>query len=171
MYKQIITGVVVALFTTSFGCSSTPNHDRAIEIGRNYSKTVFDLSLTGTRPLGTDDNYRKVGHILPVQKRTTLGKHFELSRDNIISFTGVLTEIDEDHLRLNGHFKGVGPANQPLNVDVDISVGMGIHCGIHYFRDPKNLYAAAGGNDLLRIRKIEVKELPKKVDPSQKLAF
>jgi hypothetical protein len=162
MHKQIITSVFVALFTTSFGCSSTPNHDRAIELGRNYSTTVFDLSLTGTRPLGTDDNYRKVGHILPVQKRTTLGKNFELSRDNIISFTGVLTEIDEDHLRLKGHFKGVGPANKPLNVDVDILVGMGIHGGTHYFRGPKNLYASAGGNDILRIGKIELKRLPNK---------
>lgn len=162
MHTHIITGLVIAALAISCGCSSTPNHDRSIEIGRNYSTTVFDLSLTGTRRLGTDKNYRKVGHILPVQKRVTLGEHFELSRGNIISFAGVLTKIDEDHLRLKGHFRGIGPAKRPLDVDVDISVNMGIHGGIHYFRDPKNLYAAAGGNDHLYINKIEVKELPNK---------
>ena len=160
IHKHIITGLVAVLLATSYGCSSTPNHDRAIEIGRKYSTTKFDLTLTGTRPLGTNENYRVVGHILPVTKRLTLGEKFELSRGDIISLTGVLTEIDEDHLQLKGHFKGIGPAGHPLDVEVDIRIGMGIHGGIHYFRDPKNLYAAAGGNDHLYIRKIEVKELP-----------
>ncbi|MEI6150105.1 MAG: hypothetical protein WCS01_13475 [bacterium] len=169
MQKHIVACLLVSVLVTAFGCSSTPNHDRAIEIGRNYSTTLFDLTLTGTRPLGTNENYRMVGHILPIRKRVTLGERFELSRGDIISVSGVLTEIDRDHLRFVGHFRGVGPAQRPLDVDIDMPVSMGIHGGNLYFRDPRNLYAAAGGNDYLEIDKIEKKDLPNQAIDSDKI--
>jgi hypothetical protein len=162
-YTHVILVLLTCVIGSSCGCSSTPNHDRAIEIGRNYSTTVFDLTLTGTRPLGTNENFRIEGHILPVTKRVKLGDQFTLTRGDIISLTGVLTEIDKDHLQLKGHFKGHGPLNRPIDIEVDIPIGMGIHGGTHYFRDPKNHALAAMGNDNLSIRKIDVKELPNRV--------
>lgn len=160
MYKYITSCLIMAVLAISCGSSGTPNHDRAIEVGRDYSTNVFDLTLTGTRALGMNDDYRIVGHILPVRKRVNLGERFELSRGDIISVSGVLTEIDKDHLRFVGHFKGNGPAQHPLDVDIDVSVSLGIHGGQLYFRDPNNLYASAGGNDYLEIDKIEKKDLP-----------
>jgi hypothetical protein len=136
--------------------NSTPNYAQANKLGLNYSTTVFDVSVSGSRPLGTNENYRIVGSILPVEKRITLGESFELRREDIISFTGVLTEADKDHLRLAGHFKGLGPANHPLDIDIDGTIALGIHGGIFYFRDDR--YAAAAPNDCLEIKKVKLQK-------------
>lgn len=172
MHKNFIAVLVAVMLAASYGCSSTPNNDLAIDIVRNYSTTVFDVSVTGERPLETNDNFRIIGHVLPVKKRVKLGERFELTRGEIISLSGVLTEIDKDHLRLVGHFKGMGPANHPLDIAVDVSIAMGIHGGNHYFRDPKNLYACAAGNDYLKIVRVEIKNHPNQAldetpDPTQ----
>jgi hypothetical protein len=53
----------------------------------------------------------------------------------------------------------MGPAQHPVDTDVDVSIPLGIHCGIHYFRNAKNLYASAGGTDRLEINKVEKKTL------------
>lgn len=159
MRKHLVTCLLAMAVGISCASCNTPNHDRAKEIGRNYSTTVFDVSVTGERPLGTTENYRIVGHILPVKKRIALGERFELARGDIISLSGVLTEIDKDHLRLVGHFKGMGPANHPVDIDVDVTIALGIHGGNHYFRD-RDLYAAAMGNDYLEIDKVEMMNLP-----------
>ncbi len=168
MRIHIAAGLLATVIGVSFGCNSTPNYSRAKEVGRDYSTTAFDVSVTGTRSLGTNENYRIVGHILPVRKRVTLGESFELSRGDIIALSGTLTEIDKDHLRLTGHFKGLGPAQHPIDTDVDVTILLGIHGGIHYFRDPKNLYAAASGNDYLEINKVEKKDLSDKAMDSDK---
>lgn len=160
MHRHSVTGLFAMAVGILCASCTTPNYDRAREIGRNYSTTVFDVSVTGERPLGTNDNYRIVGQVLPVKKRINLGERFELTRGDIISLSGVLTEIDKDHLRLVGHFKGMGPANHPLDIDVDVSIALGIHGGNHYFRDPKNLYACAAGNDCFKIEKVEIKDHP-----------
>lgn len=156
MHRHPVTGLLAMAVGILCASCNTPNYDRAKEIGRNYSTTVFDVSVAGERPLGTNDNYRIVGHVLPVKKRINIGERFELTRGDIISLSGVLTEIDKDHLRLVGHFKGMGPANHPVDIDVDVSIAMGIHGGNHYFRDTKNLYACAGGNDCFEIDKVEI---------------
>jgi hypothetical protein len=159
MHRNLVMCLLALAVGSSCASSNTPNYDRAKEIGRNYATTVFDVSVTGERPLGTNENYRIVGHILPVKKRIAIGERFELARGDIISLSGLLTEIDKDHLRLVGHFKGVGPANHPVDIDVDVTIALGIHGGNHYFRD-RDLYAAAMGNDYLEIHKVEMKNLP-----------
>lgn len=154
---QIVLGLGLAGFA---GCHCVPDGG-GVETGQvrdGYFTTVFNVSMTGNRSLGMDENYRIVGQILPVRKYVPLNEPFELSRGEIISLSGVLTKIDKDHLRLKGHFKGVGPAGRPIDADVDAAILMGLHCGIHYFQDPGSPNAAAAGNDYLQIDKVKAPE-------------
>jgi hypothetical protein len=144
-------------------CSSqTPQHDRARELGRDYSEKYFQGYVTGERKLGTDDDFDLYGHIKPIKEIIELGQPFELSREGVYSLSAVLTEIDKDHYRLKGHYVGKDRIGNDIDTDLDVVISFGIHGGTHYFQDPKteNMSSAGLVNDYLSIQKIEKSDLP-----------
>ncbi len=148
--------IIIIIFFSVVGFSSkTPSYDCAKKTGRNYSEKYFEVSITGTRKLGSDDNYKIFGQIKSIRKIVELGKHFKLSKKGIISFDGAFTEIDKDHFRLKGRYIG---KNNFGDVDIEINevVSFGIHGAHHYFKDPKTKYMqGVSHTDYISISKIE----------------
>jgi len=145
------------------GCTSqTPQHNRAKELGLDYSEKHFQVYVTGERKLGSDENFELYGHVKPVKKIIDLGQQFELSREGIYSLSAVLTEIDKDHYRLKGHYVGKDRIGNGIDMDLDVVIPFGIHGGTHYFQDPKMEHMSSAGlhNDYLSIQKIEKRNLP-----------
>lgn len=149
------------LFLTGF-TSKTPNHDRAQELGFDYSQRHFEVHITGERKLGSDENFEIFGRIKPVKKIIEVGEQFDLSKNGIYSLSAVLTEVDYDHYRLKGHYIGKDRMGNDIDMDLDVVIPFGIHGGIHYFVDPKMEHMSSAGlhNDYLSIQKIKKKDLP-----------
>jgi len=160
---------LLVLFLFLAGCTSqTPQHDRAKELGHDYSEKYFQVYVTGERKLGTNENFELYGHVKPVKKIIELGQQFELSREGIYSLSAVLTEIDKDHYGLKGHYVGKDRIGNDVDVDFDVVIPFGIHGGTYYFQDPKMEHMSSAGlhNDYLSIQKIEKKDLPGMTNPS-----
>lgn len=134
-----------------------PNHSRAKQLGLDYQRSVFDVSLTGSRLLDSNETYgRIVGYIRPVTNRVSLGERFVLSRDRVIYFEGHLSRCNMDRLILEGEYRGEDAMGNPVMLSVHAVVPLGIHGGIYYFREDDRLLSAAYlYNDYLQINKIK----------------